>query len=131
MPHTADIRVEAWASSREECVTQAVYGLVDAFADVTDPRPVDTVSYQVGPGPDGDLLFDVLDEVIFRLDAIGRLPVGVTVTATGGDTLTVRLELVDADQAELVGAVPKAVSWSDLHLAPGPDGWTCAVTLDV
>lgn len=34
--HTADVRVEAWASTREECVSQAVKGMVASFAQVAE-----------------------------------------------------------------------------------------------
>ena len=34
VPHTADLRVEAWAPTREECLAEAVRGLVDSFAVV-------------------------------------------------------------------------------------------------
>ena len=38
VPHTADLRIEAWAPTREECLAEAVRGLVDSFA-VVAPQP--------------------------------------------------------------------------------------------
>ena len=35
MPHTANVRIEAWAPTREECIAEAVRGLVDGFADTS------------------------------------------------------------------------------------------------
>jgi hypothetical protein len=33
--HTADLRVEAWAPSREQCIAEAVLGTVAAFVDTS------------------------------------------------------------------------------------------------
>ena len=38
VPHTADLRVEAWAPTREACLAEAVRGLVDRFAVVAAAR---------------------------------------------------------------------------------------------
>jgi hypothetical protein len=35
LPHTADIRIEAWAPGREQCIAEAVRGMVDTFADTS------------------------------------------------------------------------------------------------
>jgi SHS2 domain-containing protein len=32
--HPADLRIEAWGPTREECIAEAVRGLVDSFAIV-------------------------------------------------------------------------------------------------
>ncbi|MFB7508035.1 archease, partial [Streptomyces broussonetiae] len=39
MPHTADIRLHAWGTTREHCLTEAVRALVEAFAEVSHARP--------------------------------------------------------------------------------------------
>ncbi|MEV0394238.1 archease [Polymorphospora rubra] len=129
VPHTADVRIEAWAPARERCVAEAVAGLVGSFAEVP-PTGEQTVEFRVDPGSDEDMLVAVLDEVIFRMDTEGRLPASADVAAVGGG-FEVRLRMADPDRVEVVGAVPKAVSLHELRFAPGADGWSCAVTLDV
>ncbi|HEX6970519.1 MAG TPA: archease [Micromonosporaceae bacterium] len=130
VPHTADVRIEAWARNREECVAEAVAALVDSFAEVPDGEPTETVRLRVGPGRDADLLVAALDEVIYRLDVEGRLPVVTEVSARDGG-LELFMRVVDAGRAELVGAVPKAVSLHELRFGPDAAGWSCQVTLDV
>jgi SHS2 domain-containing protein len=39
VPHTADLRIEAWAATREECLAEAVRGLVGSFAAVAGVQP--------------------------------------------------------------------------------------------
>ena len=77
VPHTADLRIEAWAPTREECLAEAVRGLVDSFAAVAGRCPHHRASRHMTARPDADLLVAVIDEVIYRLDADGEIPVWV------------------------------------------------------
>jgi SHS2 domain-containing protein len=130
VPHTADIRIEAWAPTREACIAEAVLGTVETFLDVTSVHPTTSRSCQVDDESDEDLLVAVLNEVIYLLDTTNEVPVDVEVDAVNGG-VDVRFAMVDAASLPQVGAVPKAVSLYDLRLAPGALGWSCSVTLDV
>jgi protein archease len=133
VPHTADLRIEAWGPTREECIAEAVRGLVESFADAsgTGCGRV-TKRHQLAAGSDADLLAAAVEEVIYGLDAGGEIPAAVEVgrAADGGIDLT--LQVVDASTAEITGAAPKAASLSGLACAPTlSGGWWCAVTVDV
>jgi SHS2 domain-containing protein len=130
-PHTADVRIEAWAPDREGCLAEAVAALVDTFADTAGAAAQDAVEFPVPPGDDEELLVGVLDEVIFRLDTEGTLPLDCDVRADADGGLRVRWRSTGTDAVELIGAVPKAVSLHALHIDRGASGWSCAVTLDV
>ncbi|SBT41145.1 archease [Micromonospora auratinigra] len=131
VPHTADVRVEAWAADREGCLAEGVTALVATFVDATGVRPDGEAVFAVPPGDDADLLVGVLDEVIFRLETAGTLPLRGEVQATDDGGLRVRWWTTGTDRVELVGAVPKAVSLHELRFGPDGPGWSCAVTLDV
>ncbi len=123
VPHTADLRVEAWAPTREECMAEAVRGLVDSFAVVAGRRPGRQAGRHVAASSDEDLLVAVIDEVIYRLDACGEIPASVTVRLAPDGGVVLSLSL---------GAVPKAASLHDLWCAPDPVGrWSCRITIDV
>jgi SHS2 domain-containing protein len=130
LPHTADIRIEAWAPGREQCIAEAVRGMVDTFADTSRHGETAVREVRVPAQPDADLLTSVLDEVIYRLDTDGEIPIDVQITATH-DALIVRFTMADADSIRPIGAVPKAVSLHELQFVGNADGWSCAVTLDV
>ncbi|MEV3987359.1 archease [Streptomyces sp. NPDC049837] len=130
VPHTADVRVEAWGASREQCLVEAVLGMVECFADVSGARATAVRQVQVDEASDDDLLATLLDEVVFRLEVHGDVPVDVEVETVDGG-LDVRMAVTDVRSVPITGAVPKAVSWQELHLAPDPYGWSCAVTVDV
>lgn len=130
LPHTADVRVEAWGPTREECVAQAVLGAVAGFVDTTGARPEEVSTVQVPGDDDEELLLDALDELVYQLDTTGRVPVSVeVVVAEAGAEL--RFGMVAADRLPQVGAVPKAVSLHELTIRGAPGGWSCTVMLDV
>lgn len=130
VPHTADVRVEAWAPTRERCVAEAVAALVDAFVDVSRARPAASEDFRVPPGPDEDMLVAVLDRVVYLIDTTGLVPMGAEVSAAQGG-LDVRLGMADPQAIEVTGAAPKGVSLHELRFAPDEAGWSCAVTVDV
>ncbi|MBC9727617.1 archease [Streptomyces sp. TRM68367] len=129
VPHTADIRIEAWAPSRERCLAEAVLGMVECFADVSGVRPTAVDRLRLAEAADDDLLAALLDEVIFRLEVYGQVPLDVETDEADGD-LDVRLAVAGLTDVEITGAVPKAVAWNELHIGPDPYGWSCAVTID-
>jgi len=132
VPHTADLRIEAWAPTREACLAEAVRGLVDSFAVVAAARPRHTAERRFLAGSDEDLLVAIIDEVIYRLDADGEIPAAVTVRPTPDGGVILVLPLAKVSEAEITGAAPKAASLHDLRCAPDAAGrWSCGITIDV
>jgi len=130
VPHTADLRIEAWAPTRNGCIRQAVLGTVESFLDTSSARPNHTLVRRLTADRDDDLLVAVLDEVVYLLDTAGDAPVDVDVDDLDGD-VGVTFAMVDAGTLPQVGAVPKAVSLNELRLAREQASWRCSVTLDV
>lgn len=130
LPHTADIRIEAWAGTREGCVAEAVTALVEGFADVSGVAPGEVVTTDLTGQTDEDVLVAALDEVIYLLDTRAAVPVRSEVEP-GDDGPAVRLHLVPVEDVELTGAVPKAVALHELHFGATESGWSCTVTVDV
>jgi SHS2 domain-containing protein len=133
VPHTADLRVEAWAATREDCIAQAVLGAVESFVDIVSAHPTRTRRCRFPAEADEDLLVDVLEEVVYLLDTAGEVPVDVEIEPVedADGSVDVRFAMVAAAGLPQVGAVPKAVSLHELRLGRGPRGWRCSVTLDV
>jgi SHS2 domain-containing protein len=145
--HTADLALEAWAPSREDCLTEAVRALVDSVAEPTETAAAEgDVTFAVAPGtPDEDLLVAVLDEAIYQMEVHERLPVDVSLHPEAARTadraapgapapdaaLEVRFATVPARSARVVGAMPKAVSLHELRFAATGGIWSCHVTVDV
>jgi SHS2 domain-containing protein len=130
VPHTADLRIEAWAPTRDGCIRQAVLGAVESFLDTSTSGPPHTRRRHLAADRDDDLLVAVLDDVIYLLDTVGEAPVDLRLRSLDG-AVDVEFAMVDATTLGQVGAVPKAVSLNGLRLQQGGDRWRCSVTLDV
>ncbi len=132
VPHTADLRIEAWGPTREDCIAEALRGLVGSFADVSGTGFQRVTARHVTAGSDADLLAAAVEEVIYGLDTGGEIPATVEVSRAADDGIDLKLQVVDASVVEIIGAAPKAASLSGLSCGPAAPGrWSCAVTVDV
>jgi SHS2 domain-containing protein len=128
--HTADVRIEAWGADRDSCLLEAVRGMVECFADVAGAHPTAVARVRLPDEGDEELLAALLDEVVYRLEVRGEIPVDVA-AATADGALDVRFAMAELKSVEITGAVPKAVAWHELRIRPDAYGWSCAVTIDV
>lgn len=132
--HTADVLIEAWAPTRAACLEEALAAWVETFAEPSagTPRRDGTVRLcWEGAGADEDLLADLLEEAIARLDADGLV---VTVARLGDrpdGSVTGELLAVPLDAVEVTGAAPKGVSRSGLELSRHDGGWAARAIIDV
>lgn len=132
LDHTADTAIEAWGPTRAACLEAAVHGLVGSFAGTEGARVRGRHPVVVGPGDDSDLLVDLLDEVIYVLDAHGAVVVGVELRDTEAGAVEGAFLLTPVAEVRPVGAVPKAVTYHGLRIEQGDDGaWRCHVIIDV
>jgi len=134
VPHTADLRIEAWAGSCHECVAESLRGLVDSVADISDAASTRTAEYELTGLSPADLLASAAEEVIYILDTAGEAPVSVQVRPAGQSErgIIVTLKLARVSAADFVGAVPKAVSFHGLACGPDASGrWSATMTVDV
>ncbi|MGH3443568.1 MAG: archease, partial [Nitriliruptorales bacterium] len=132
LDHTADTAIEAWGPTRAACLEAAVRGLVASFADVEGAGARERHPVVVGPGDDADLLVDLLDEVIYLLDARRAVVVGASLRDTEAGAVEGTMELAPVGEVRPAGAVPKAVTYHDLRIGRDADGaWRAHVIIDV
>jgi len=132
VPHTADLRIEAWGPTREDCIAEAVRGLVESFAHVNATGSQRAGECHLSSDSDADLVAAAVDEVIYCVDAEGQIPAAVEVSRAADGGIDLRLHTVPTSVAQIIGAAPKAASLSGLTCSPDPSGqWSCAVTVDV
>ncbi|MGG7569358.1 archease [Streptomyces sirii] len=106
--------MEAWAPTREECLEQAVHGVCESFLDLAGAVGVRRRDVEVRADADEDLLVALLDEIVYRLDTDGEVPIEVELTPIAGG-LRAALRMADADSLQVTGAVPKGslcTSWT-------------------
>jgi SHS2 domain-containing protein len=129
--HTADVAIEAWGPDLASCLEEAVTALVETYAEGHEAaRPVGERHVHLPPAATGDLLVDLLEEVIFTLDTAARgVPVRAIVQVAPDGGLDAVLVL--AEGVTGTGSAPKAVSRSELSLDRGSVGFRCRVIVDV
>ena len=128
VPHTADVRIEAWGPDRDGCLAEAVLGLADSVVDRSAAGPDrERVAVPLAVESDVDLLVAALDEVIYRLDTRDQVP--VEAEYAGGE---LRLDMADVHALPVIGPAPKAVTLHELEFGPtAGGGWRCSVTIDI
>ena len=132
LPHTADLVLAASGSTREDCLEQAVRGLVASFADTGPaPRAAETVICVLHPDSDSDLLLQALEEVLYLADARGIVPVAVTARSQDHGEVTVKLGVVPLARVTTVGQAPKGISRHALSFTAVEGGWRCRAIIDV
>jgi SHS2 domain-containing protein len=133
LPHTADIRIEAWAPTRDACLAEAGSALVDSFADLiraSAAPPERTAVVDLAGDTDEDLLLALLDEIIYRLDTEDAVPLEVRVEGRPGG-VRVTMPVAAAERVEYTGAAPKAVALGGLRFTAEGSIWWCTATIDV
>lgn len=128
VPHTADLIVEAWAPSREECLAEAVSGVVEGCVDTTGAVPVERRPFLLEAGSDEQVLVALLEEVVYVLDAFGEVPVATHLDPGLGSGW---FDVVGLEALPETGSAPKGVARSGLVLDHDAEGWRCRVTVDV
>jgi SHS2 domain-containing protein len=128
--HTADALIEAWGPTAAACYEEAVAAFVDVFAETDAAAQTATRTFDVGPGRPEDLLVLLLEEVLLDADARGHLPT-ITEVDVRGDHLVGTFTTVPIEEVDIIGSVPKGVSYSDLEFRPAATGWHCRATVDV
>ena len=128
--HTADEIVEAWGPTREACLEEAARGLLATVVDVGTAGWSEHVEVPLS-GTDEELLLDLLEELVFRLDTDGGVPVRIRARRAHGGVV-VDLWLTDRHHVREIGAAPKGIAYSGLAFAEDAQGaWRCRVTVDV
>lgn len=131
LPHTADVILEAWGPDLATCFEEAVVALVEVGIEPTGAAAAERRHVELDPAPDDELLMALLDEVIFLLDTADGVPVGVHVRRRGDGGMAVEVLLADLATIEATGAVPKAVSRSELAVIHEDTGVRCRFLVDV
>ncbi len=128
--HTADVIMEASGPDLAACCEEAVAALVELYADTTAAEAQGEHVVAIAAGPPERMLLTLLEEVIFVLDTSDAVPVSVHIHARPGG-LDAVLALSSRSSVQPTGAVPKAVSRSELSARAEPSGVRCSFLVDV
>ena len=130
-PHTADCIVEAWGPDRVRCLTEALEGLVESFAQIEDAPVTKSLPLAAVPAGARDEVVILFEDVIYALDVFGVVPVRFHLSEAEDGGVAGEMDVVRAEAVSLVGPVPKGVSYHGLSMDEGEGGWRCRVLVDV
>lgn len=128
--HAGDLRLEAWARTREACIAEAASALAGSFAGPGPLMLEGVTSFEVSAVTDEELLRAVLLRVIEGILVGGRVPVWIEATATHTG-LRMRCGTAETAQIVRVGAVPRSVAPQGIRCERTPVGWRCRARIDV
>ncbi len=131
VPHTADCVIEAWAPNPVGCIGEALQALVEEFAEVQEEPSSRTLPLTATEGVGEDALVQLLEEVIYAVDVFSVVPIRFHLADTEDGGVAGDMEVIPASRAEIVGPLPKGVSYHNLSMNCGDGTWRCHVLIDV
>jgi SHS2 domain-containing protein len=130
--HTADIGFEAFGSTLEEVFANAARALQHLMVDLKSIAPRDVIDIQVDGADAASLLVNWLSEILYRVDAEGRLFHDFEVREVTDKSLIARARGEPFDRARhQVNLQVKAITYHQLMLEPTPEGWRARVYVDI
>jgi SHS2 domain-containing protein len=128
--HTADVAVAARGGSLGEVYAAVADGLAAAMCDAV---PESGARHQVAVRAENReaLLFDYLDELIYRRDVDMVLPVDNEASVDFGTEWILSGSFRGVPLAEVTAREVKAVTYSEMRVERDGDEWTAYVVFDV
>lgn len=130
--HTADIGFEAFGQTREEVFANSARALQSLMVDLEAIAPRDEIEIQVEGADPASLLVNWLSEILFRIDADGRLFHDFEIRSLGDRSLAAIARGEPFDRARhQVNLQVKAITYHQLALDQTPQGWRAQVYVDI
>ncbi len=130
--HTADLGVEVKAATREELYAGAVVALFDLLTEQSLVRPEIIRELVVDGNDPADLLVNVLREALYLWNGEGWLVKTCTIRRADARQVTALLlgESFDPARHRIKREI-KAVTYHQVSVEQGKDGWTARIVFDV
>jgi len=128
--HTADVAVEATGETLAETFEAAAAGLSAAHC-ASIPEGGDRFSMSLLAESKDALLFDYLDELIYRRDVEGVLPTAHRVSIEDRENPVLEASARGVPLAAVDAREIKAVTYSEMELERTASGWRAYVVFDV
>ncbi|MFH1035351.1 MAG: archease [Pseudomonadota bacterium] len=130
-PHTADLGLWLQADSLPELFATAVEALSGLMTGGTRSGQVSWLPLELEANDYAELLVQLLNEVVYRLDGEGLISVALTVQDLTPGRLACRLGVIPRGPAHSAGEPVKAVTYHQASVEPLHQGWRAQVIMDV
>lgn len=128
---TADLAIEATGKDLQELYQSAAEGTIAAMADPASVNAARTKTFTITKEKPEDLLFDLIEELIFLKDSESMVFHSVKTELTN-NTLTVTLtgDAINPDTQDLRQDL-KAITLHYYTVEQTPDGWRAQFVIDI
>ena len=126
-----DLAITVRGPDAAACLAAVVEAFGAFVANVDADVERHRVPVEVHGADPAELLLELVDDAILRLDSDGELAVGLGDATLGTGDCTGTLEVVRLGDVHVHGDAPKAATWHDLRLEETDDGWEGHVLLDL
>ena len=130
LEHTADLGLEVVGGSLEHVFALAAAGMFAVFLAPPARNGDARVEIHVAADNREELLVAWLEDLIYRFDGEGLVPIAVEVEAVAETTLTGAM-VVGKGRGRSTGPAIKAVTRHGLTLEPVSAGWRAVIYFDV
>jgi SHS2 domain-containing protein len=127
----ADAGLRVAGADLGACLAAAVAGFAAMLVEGPVAAPTRREALAIDEASAPELLVALIDDLIVRLDTDGELAVALDVAEAANGRLRGRLELCALTDVAVHGVAPKAATWHDVRLEPGPDGWSGRIMIDL
>jgi SHS2 domain-containing protein len=131
LPHTADVKFEAYGGTIEEAFSNAVLAMVNLMVDERKINPVTTKTVSFSAHDKEALLYNFLEEVLFLHETSSFLPQRVKeikIDLCKRPSLKATFVLGNANE---VRDYIKAVTYNEMEIKEEGGRWMVRVVLDV
>ena len=129
LDHDADIRVEAYGTSRQELFENAARGVLSLLTDPASVRPV--AEKKIAVKGNGELFINFLNELLFIWDVERFIPVEVFVDfEPGGVNAVLKGEYFD-EKRHSIRLEMKAVTYHSFTMTEDEGGHKATFVIDV
>lgn len=132
LDHTADLGVEFFGSTPEQLFANAAHGLAELLCEPETIQPARSLMMAIDGEDWPDLMVNWLRELLFIWNGRRGLWLSPAIDSLTPNRLEVeiRLDSYDPDRHRIRREI-KAVTYHDIQVTHGDDGWKAKVIFDV
>jgi len=130
--HTADCGIHVFGSDPKELFANAAYALSDLLTQVDMLEGSDTADLQVSGDDWSDLMVNWLRELLYFWNGKELLVKKVHVLSVSESEVSAKVEFdpFDPDRHEIKAEI-KAVTYHQIQVSSGPEGWEAKIIFDI
>ena len=131
LPHTADVKFQAFGKTLEEAFQNCAYALTDTITDHKKIKPLAEKTIKVTSENQESLLYDFLEQFLILLDSQGFLLNKIKKLQIKNNTLTATIVGDTHPENYEIDTHIKAVTYQEMFIKKEKDKFAIQVILDI